>query len=86
MGEAITVFLGTVATRGGFVFFISFKLCVVNVNISVLRRLHRDINGNNGRVDVVALAVGWRDKNGRRKARRSSWSKEGVPATLSTAG
>ena len=59
-------FLGTVATLGSFLFSFFF----INVDISVSRRLHWDINGNDGRVDVVVLAVGRRDESGRRKARR----------------
>jgi hypothetical protein len=52
------------------VFFYFFKPRVVNVDISVSQRLHWDINGDNGRADVVTLAVGWCDKSGRQKAQR----------------
>ncbi len=51
-------------------FFHFFKPRVVNVAISISGRLHRDINSDNSRVDVVALAVGRRNKSGRRKAQR----------------
>jgi hypothetical protein len=53
-----------------FSFFIFFLPRIINVNISVSRRLHRDINGDNDRADVIALAVRQRDKSGGRKARR----------------
>ena len=55
---------------GKFSFFIFSKSCVVNADISVSRQLHRDINGNNGRVDVIALAVGRHNKSGRQKAQQ----------------
>ena len=62
---------------GKFSFFIFFKPRVVNVDISVSRRLHRDINSDNGRVNVVALVVRRCDKSGWRKAGRERLEQEG---------
>jgi hypothetical protein len=45
-------------------FFHFFKPRVINVDISVSRRLHQDINDDNGRVNVVALAVGRCNESG----------------------
>ena len=68
-------FLGTVATLGSFLFSFFLTSCHQRRH-QCLATTASGLNGDNGRVDVVALAVRRRDESGWRKARRE-WLERG---------
>ena len=69
-------FLGTVATLGSFLFHF-FLTSRHQRRHQRLATTASGLNGDNGRVDVVALAVGRRDESGRRKAQRERLERGG---------